>query len=1036
MNFSTWSIRHPIPPIAIFLALVAVGIVSFLRLPITLFPNVDIPIVNVTVTQAGSAPSEIMTQIGQPVENAITGVNGVKHITTIANDSTSTTTVEFNLEIDPQRALNDVKDAVTRIRTDLPGAIEEPIVQRVDVSGLPIMTYAVTDPTLSVEELSYFVDDSVQRELQGLASVGEVNRIGGIDEQINVDLDPDRLASLGVTAAAVSQQLSATNINLGGGRGTLGSQEFSIRAIGSALSVGDLAALPIAIPGGRSVRLDALGTVRSGGAEIRSFATYDGEPVVAFQIVRASGGSDTQAAENVRNAVQRLQTAYPNATFTLIDDLSAYTSGNYEQTMDTLYEGAALAVIVVFLFLWDWRATLIAAVAMPLSVIPTFLVMSVLGFSLNQISLLALTLVTGILVDDAIVEIENIERHMAMGRDPYHASMEAAEEIGLTVIAISSTIVAVFTPVSFMSGIAGQYFKQFGLTVAIAVLFSLAVARLITPMMAAYMLRNRPHHGAVKDGLLMRGYLRMLAWTLRNRVITLVLGLSFFAGSIYSATLLETTFIPVIDNGRSILSVELPPGALISDNEDKMREIEERMHGIPEIAHVLVNGGKAVGGGTTDPTRATVSIFYKPREDRTRTKAQLETALEDELAAIPDIRTYFADDNGQRAVSISVLGDSRQKAEAFSNDLIAEINKLGKVKNVTSGAALQRPELQITPRADVAAELGVTANSLAQTIRVSTIGDVDANLAKFNKETRQVPIVVRFEERARNDLSLLRNQKVATSTGGSVPLGVVADVRLGQGPSQLERYDRRDRVTVGADLPAGAPLGTIVETIQTLPVVKSAPPGVSIQNTGDAEVMGEVFTGFALAIAAGVLMVYAVLVLLFGSFITPITILLSLPLSIGGAILGLYLADDAISLPVVIGFLMLMGIVTKNAIMLVEFAVAQEAAGMKRSDAIIDAAHKRARPIIMTTIAMTAGMVPSALGVGEGGEFRSPMAVAVIGGLVVSTLLSLVFIPTLHSLIEGAKTRIRRLLTFAFNSPVAAPDGHAPAPAPRGTPAE
>ncbi|RYE84766.1 MAG: efflux RND transporter permease subunit, partial [Hyphomicrobiales bacterium] len=654
---------------------------------------------------------------------------------------------------------------VTRVRSDLPASVEEPIVQRLDVTGLPIVTYSVTDPNRTIAELSHFVDDDVARELQGLNSVGDVRRVGGIDEQINVDLDPARLASLGITAAEVSQQLSATNINLGSGRGDLGSREFSIRALGSSLSVADLAALPIVSSEGRSVRLDQIGRINDGGAEIRSYASFDGEPIVAFQILRSTGGSDTEAADSAYAAVEKLKGLYPEVTFAKIDDVSVYTRGNYEQTMDTLFEGAALAVVVVFLFLRDWRATLIAGVALPLSVIPTFFMMWVLDFSLNGISLLAVTLVTGILVDDAIVEIENIERHMAMGKSPYKASMEAADEIGLTVVAISSTIVAVFAPVSFMSGIAGQYFRQFGLTVAIAVLFSLAVARFLTPMMTAYFLKDRGH-GQRPDGFVMRNYLRILRWTLRWRWITLGLGLAFFAVSIWSATLLPTGFLPEEDNGRSALSVELPPGSQVEDNMRVTSAIAEKLQAIPEVADVLITGGNGPGGGSVaDPTQAVISLYYVPKAERSLGKYQIEAKIEDAIAGIPDIRTYFANDGGQRAIVLSILGEDQGKVDAYARDLVDAIAALGSVKNVTSGASLMRPEIQITPKGDVAAELGVTANAIAETIRVATIGDVEARLAKFNRGDRQVPIMVRLNDDARRDLSNLSNQMVPR-TGG------------------------------------------------------------------------------------------------------------------------------------------------------------------------------------------------------------------------------------------------------------------------------
>ena len=510
MNMSTWAIRKPVPSLAMFLVLVIVGMVSFFLLPVTQMPNIDIPIVTVSVSQPGAAPAEISTQIVQPVESAVSDVPGVKHVTATATDGFASITIEFAIETDTDRALNDIKDAVAGVRGELPDSAMEPQVQRVDVTGQSILTYAVSDPTKTIEELSYFVDEVAAREITAARGVGKVTRIGGAEQAIEVDLDPLRLLALGLTAADVSTRLRQVNVDMGGGSGDLAGQQFSIRALGAVATVGELAATPITLASGRTVRLDDLGTVVAGSVEPTSFAMFEGQPVVAFGIFRATGESDLVAADNAKEVVAELEADYPGTSFSLIDDATIYTEGNYHSAMETLYEGAALAIVVVFIFLRNWRATIITAVALPLSIIPTFIVMNYLGFSLNTVSLLGITLVTGILVDDAIVEIENIVRHIQMGKPAYEATEEAASEIGMTVIAISFTIVAVFAPVSFMSGIAGQFFKQFGLTVAVAVLFSLLVARLITPMMAAYFLRDGIEPEAEEDGFVMRGYLRVL----------------------------------------------------------------------------------------------------------------------------------------------------------------------------------------------------------------------------------------------------------------------------------------------------------------------------------------------------------------------------------------------------------------------------------------------------------------------------------------------------------------------------------------------
>ncbi len=999
MNFSTMAIRNPVPPIALFLVLCLAGLFSFRALPVTRFPNIDLPIVTVSISQSGATPSELVNQVTKPVEDAVAVLSGVDHVSSTTTNGSVQVTVQFLLETDSAEALNDVKDAVAETRGDLPDGITEPIVKKLDVTGDAIVTYAISDPTRSLEELSYFVDEVVARDLQSEPGVGRVSRIGGADRAILVELDPDRLVSLGITASEVSQQLRATNIDLGGGGGDLGGQEFSIRTLASAGSLEALAATPLAISGGRSVRLDQLGAVFDGTKDATSFATLDGQPVVAFGIYRATGASDTAVSALVRARLAQITEDYPSVEISLIDDTTVYTEGNFESAMETLYEGAILAVLVVFLFLRNWRATVVTAAALPLSIIPTFLAMEMLGFSLNIVSLLGITLVTGILVDDAIVEIENIERHIQMGRRAYDAAVEAADEIGLTVVAISLTIMAVFAPVSFMGGIAGQYFAQFGLTVAFAVFFSLIVARLVTPMFAAYFLRDASAHEEEKDGWLMRQYLRVLHWTVRHRFATLALGLLVFAGSIWSASLLPTEFIPREDEGRSVISVELPPGSTLDNTRDTTNRMTEALATDPAVQQVFVLGGNG------DVTDAMIVAQYGPREERDISSFEIEERLAPSLRAVPDIRANFLAD-GARDIEIFILGDSQDQASAAARSIADEMAGLASVRNISDTSALTRPEIRIIPDPDVAAELGVTASTIANTVRIATIGDSDENLAKFSDGEHQVPVLVRTEKQSRDDLFRMQNLRVPTPAGTPVPLFVLARVEIANGPATIERYDRLNRTKLEADLAEGAVLGPALEQIEALPTPANMPVGTSIQRSGDAEIMGDVFSSFAVAMAAGILMVYVVLVLLFSSFMIPVSILLSLPLSIGGAIGALVLTDRAISLPVVIGFLMLMGIVTKNAIMLVEFSLQAMRSGMSRADAVVDAGHKRARPIIMTTIAMTAGMIPSALGLGEGGEFRAPMAIAVIGGLLVSTLLSLLFVPALFGVLEGLRERV------------------------------
>ena len=1010
LNVSAWSIRKPIPAVVAFIVLTILGIVSFRSMSITRFPNIDIPIVQVLITQSGAAPSELESQVTKKVEDSVASLNGVWHIISQVADGSSSTIVQFNVgSVDIDRALNDVKDKIARIRTDLPRSIDEPVISRIDVEGLPIVTYAASAPGMSTEQLSWFIDDHVARELQSVRGVGEVKRYGGVDREIRVALDPDKLLALGVTAAAVNEQVRADNVDLGGGRGEVSGQEQAIRTLAGARSVADLAALPIALSGGRKVRLDELGTITDGAAEPRTFTRLFDEPIVAFGITRAKGASDVTVDQKVEARLARIQAEHPEVTFTKVDTQVDNEIGNYHSTMETLVEGALLAVIVVFIFLRDLRATLVTAVALPLSIIPTFWLMNTIGFSLNLVSLLAITLVTGILVDDAIVEIENIVRHMRMGKSAYRASLEAADEIGLAVIAISLSIAAIFSPVSFMGGIAGQYFRQFGLTVAIAVLFSLLVARFITPVIAAYFMRAPKDH-EIRDGAVMRGYTRLVRASVRHRWITLFIGVLIFAVSLWSTKLLPSGFIPADDVGRVLLAVELPPGSKLDDTDRVTRGISDQLRALPEVRSALIYGGTLLGGDA-EPRKATLVVNFVHKSKRDATQKQLQTRIGAMLADTPDIRYWFLKDNGQRDLSLIVAGPDLGSINDTANQIASEMRAIPIIENPISTAELDRPELRITPKRQVAADLGVSTEALSSTIRVATLGDIDANLAKFDAGDRQVPIRVELDRAARSRVGLLQDLRVATGAGSTTPLSVVADFSISHGPTAINRYDRSRRVTIEGDLRGDTALGDAVAAIKQLPTARHLPPGVEIRETGDVEVMSEVFASFAAAMGAGLMMVYILLVLLFGSFLQPVTILASLPLSIGGAIVALLITHKAMSMPVVIGILMLMGIVTKNAIMLVDFVVEEVARGTPRTEALVEAGRKRARPIVMTTIAMAAGMLPSALGLGDGGGFRSPMAIAVIGGLVVSTMLSLIFVPAFFTILDD----FGRLTWWAFS---------------------
>ncbi len=1042
-NFSAWSIRNPVPPILLFVVLTIIGIYSFKTLAIEQFPNIDVPVIAVTVSEAGATPSELETQVTKIIEDAAAGLTGVKHINSSMSDGKSTTAIEFRLEVPTTKALQDVKDAVARVRSALPAGVDDPVVTSVDVEGQAIQTFAVKAPGMTLEQLSWFVDDVVKRQMQGINGVGRVDRYGGVAREIRVNLDPSRLQSFGVTAGQVNAQIAATNTDSGAGKGNVGGQDQAIRTLGGAKTLDDLKAIKIALSGGASARLDQLGEVMDSNAEQTTFSRNNGEAVVTFSIFRAKGASSTEVAKRVGDKIAQITAeSKGTATFSLVDDTVYFIYGNYKAAMEGLIEGALLAVLVVLIFLRNWRATLITAVALPLSAFPAFWVMKMLGFSLNLVSFLAITLATGILVDDAIVEIENIARHMKGGKSPYRASMEAADEIGLAVIAITFSIIAIFVPVSFMGGIAGQYFKQFGVTVAVAVFFSLIVARLITPMMAAYLLKGLPYEEH-KPGWLMRSYIWLLhifnhtipIWRFRPNLmsyVTMVASFVILYGAMQLFPLLPSGFIPKDDSSRFVLSVELPPGANLVQTRTVTDQMADMIRKNPEVSQVFVLGGSSPTG-TAESRRAAIYVNLRHRDvellhnlwnpvagvlhlpkfqpnGRVKPQSEVETEILPQLNNIADVQWSKINPRGAREVEFNMLSNDPAALSEAAAKLAATLRADGRLRAPVAQGALSRPEIQIIPKTAEASKLGITASQMSQAVRVATIGDFGPLLAKFSVDDRQIPIRVQIPEKARSSLSEITNLRLPAAGGVSVPLGSVADVRIGQGPSTIERFDRQRKATVGADLPPGVELGDGTKIIEDTAKALNFPKSVKVQVGADAEIQGEVQTGFISAGGTGIILMLTILILLLGNFFVPFSILLSLPLSLGGVVLALLATHQAFSMPVTIGMLMLIGIVAKNAIMLVDFAVERKKHGMERVEAVIDAGLKRARPIVMTTIAMGAGMFPTALGIGEGGSFRAPMATAVIGGLIVSTGLSLLFVPSFYIVMDD----VAQLFSWMF----------------------
>ena len=1107
-NISSWCIQNPVGPIVLFVGLMLAGLIAFMRMQVNNAPDIDFPAAIVSVSQPGAGPNELETQVTQRVESAVRGITGVEEISSTIREGNSTTFVQFELGTPTDRAVNDVRNVISQIRSNLPDGILEPQIQRVDAEDEPFTYVGAQTTDMTLEQLSWYIDNTIAKRLLGLEGVAAVTRVGGVSRNIRVVLDPAALQSQGVTAAQVNQQLRQINIDAPGGRAEIAGSEQSVRVLGNAEDAYQLSQMQIALPGGRFVKLADLGQVKDSSSEQRSMAKMNGRQVVTFMVQRAKGSSEVTAYDNAWVELKKLEKENPKVRFSEIFNTVDYTKSQYHSAMEGLVEGAVLAVLVVLLFLRDIRATAISALAIPLSAIPAFWFMSMMGITMNFMSTMAMGLVAGVLVDDAIVEIENIVRHMRMGKSAYQASLDAADEIGLAVLATTMAIVAVFFPVALMPGIAGQYFKAFGFTVVLSVMMSLFVARMITPLIAAYFLRShgiQPH----ANWKWMDYYLKVLNWSLDtskaqallsklpkparkfgywalavllflpvlavfvvvtgammgvlgklaitggaiNFVVAVLIAsvaayftaklisLPFrnatgegFAGwysivvarwnarmhdhrlamvgagvvtllvSIILFGTLSMSFFPPQNSDYSRVNITLPPGSTLKQTEAVTDQVAAIVLKDPTVERVFERIN--VGSGR-------VNIVLK--KDRDMTSTEFERALSPTLSAFPDARVSFMSQNGggpdadQRDIMVYLGGDDPAQLTAVANKIAKEMETVPGLRAPRVGSQLAQPEITIKPRFDLAADLGVTTTALSQTIRIATLGDIEQNSAKFSLSDRQVPIQVSLSENARRDLSILENLPVPTSSGGSVPLKAVAEVGFGSGPTTIMRSNQLRRLAIGGDLAAGVVEGDVMAKVNKLPSLANLPQGVQKMNLGNQKWQSELLFNFAVALVAGILLVFAVLVLLYRRFLSPFVNMGSLILAPLGAAVALHIAGQPISLFVLIGILMLFGIVAKNSILLVDFAVEMMNHGMPKNEAIWEAGHKRAQPIVMTTIAMVAGMLPTAISLSGDNSWRAPMGVTVIGGLIFSTVLTLLLVPSYFSIAISLETRIGRL---------------------------
>ena len=1047
-HVSSWSIKNPVPTIVTFLILGIIGVISFMSLGIDESPNIDVPIVIVSATQRGASPTELENQVTKKIEDAVANLDGIDEISSTVTDGSSRTVINFDLGVDSDRAVNEVRNAISQVRPELPQDIDEPNVTKLQFTGGTVVTYAVVSQQRTVEELSNLVDLTIIPELLNVKGVGEVERLGGLDREIRVNLDPSRLQAYGITATEIDNQISQFNLNLSGGRSEVGGREQSVRTLGSAATVRDLRAYPIELDNGDTVPLANFGEVADDFEESRQKAFLDGQSVVGIAIKRSLGSTLVSVEEAVTEEIAELEITLPDdlrleLIFTLADEIRA----SYRGTVNSLVLGCLLTVLTVGIFLRDWRVTLITATALPLSIIPTFWVMKILGYTLNSMSLLALALAVGNLVDDAICMIENIDRHLQMQKQPFQAALDAAREIGLAVVATTATIVAVFIPVAFMGGIPGQYFQPFGVTVAVSTMFSTLVACTVTPMLSAYLLKPKQQPvrnsrfrvsasgyeitpvGSMSDTQISSAnlisssqdfdpssnakrqpYRFLLKLALRNRITTLILAAAFFFGSLQLIPYIPKGLFDAGDTGVSTVKVELPPGSKLEDTEAVIGQLDETLRQQPAVKNILSQvGSEGVNEGL-------LSVNLLPKDERDLSQQEFQDRMREVFKEIPGARISFQSrgaGGSDKDVSLILRSNNPEILVETASNLEQQVRGIPGLVEVTSSTSLVQPEVIIEPNPQRAADLGVSVQAIANTASIASLGNTEFNLAKFNLPDRQIPIRVQIDPEQRQDIETLKNLRIPARNGSLVPLEAVATIRLGSGPATIERFNRNRQVTVEGNL-QGISLGDAIAEIRALPAMQSLPPEVKEEPSGDAEIMRDVFGRFGSALGLAVLCIYAILVLLYNNFLYPMAILVALPLSIGGALLGLLVTQKELGLFALIGIVLLMGLVTKNAILLVDFALAGLKEGKNQRQAVIAAGVSRLRPILMTSISTIAGMMPIALEFGADGEVRSPMAIAVIGGFTTSTLLTLVVVPVLFTYVDGFIKSISKFATSRF----------------------
>ncbi len=1017
MFLSNLSIKRPVFAAVMMLALVTLGLFSYRRLPIDLNPDVEIPVLTIVTVYKGASPESVEREVSKRVEEAVNPIAGVKHVSSISKEGVSTVIVEFELGVRINDATADARTKLAAVRGQLPQEIEDPIIQKLDVNGAPIVSVAVRSDSMSLRDLSTLVDKTIRRRLENVSGVGRLDVVGPAKREVSVEVDPRRLEVVGMGVDELIGGLQSENVNTPLGRLDRGGAEMPLRVAGRPKLVDQFDTMVIGQRNGAPIHLGDVATIVDGTEEQRSLAYVDGARAVVLDILKQTGANTVQTVENVKKEMTKLQAELPAAVkLELARDASTWIRDSVEDVQTTMIIGGFLTIVIVFLFLNSWRSTVITGLTLPISVISSFIVMYFAGMTLNVMTLMALSLAIGLLIDDAIVVRENIVRHLERGEDHFTAARNGTAEIGLAVLATSMSIMAVFVPVAFMKGIVGRFFFSFGITVAFAVLVSLFVSFTLDPMLSSRWFDPDIERGGRRSWIARRldafndwfdrmadRYRALIAWALGHRKTVLALAALAFVTGIGAFAMLQSEFFPRFDAGEFQIKFTSAPDASIRETQDRMDTVLKIVHAQPEVLRTYSSIGAGDNGTVRD---GKIYVKLKEKRERTRSMTQVQRALRLELAKIAGIVVSVedqADQFSQKPVQMLVRGEDIGKLKRYAAQLKQGMYGVPGIVDIEVTLEHDIPEYRLSVDRERAVQSGVMTADISRAVgamvggqTVSTYEDADGD---------SIDVHVRLPQALRSDVEQVRDLRLtvhdaATGTTSLVPLGELVQYKLANTPSQIDRRDLRRQVVLSANLQDVA-LGTAIEKIQKYATDNIAlDPGYSIYPAGDVEIMIESFQYMAEALLLAVIFVYLILAAQFESFIDPLSIMLSLPLSIVGMAGMLLLTGDTINIMSLIGLIMLMGLVTKNAILLVDFAKVLRKEGMDRTEALITAGRTRLRPIMMTTIAMIAGMIPLALAIGAGAEMRASMARAVIGGLITSTLLTLLVVPVVYTLFD------------------------------------